>query len=101
MKIFSKYTALQEKNGAFGEIKTVRRDPNLMDNSLLPLSFTQRAGDLVYQRLLEGFEGENFNIPKPCPPQTSLECVSQLTTSQKICIYAFNTLNKLYFWGSL
>jgi hypothetical protein len=99
MKIFSKYAitklALQEKNGAFGEIKTVRRDSNLMDNSLLPLAFTRRAGDLMYQRLLEGFEGENFNVPRPCPPLSSLECVSQLTSSREKLYLCVNTLNKL------
>ena len=72
---------LQEKNGAYGELKTVRRNANFMDNSLLPLAFTRRAGDLIYERLVEGFEGESFNIPRPCPPSSSLECVSVTTSS--------------------
>lgn len=65
----------QEKNGADGELKTVRRDASIMQNSLLPLAFARKAGNHIYQRLLEGFEGENFNVPRPCPPTSDSKCL--------------------------
>lgn len=57
----------EERNGAFGELRTVRRDASVLDNSQLPMAFTKKAGNLIYERLLEGFEGETFKAPRPCP----------------------------------
>lgn len=55
----------QEKIGSDGESRTVRRDERLKDNAALPAAFVNKAGDLLYGKLVDGFEGENFNAPPP------------------------------------
>ncbi|MCO5607380.1 hypothetical protein L7F22_061576 [Adiantum nelumboides] len=65
----------QEKIGASGELRTVRRDANILANSKLPDAFTKSTGNLIYSRLLQGFEGEIFNVPRPCPPESDSTCL--------------------------
>ncbi|KAL2652578.1 hypothetical protein R1flu_020706 [Riccia fluitans] len=65
----------QEKVGANGETRTVRRDASLSDNSKLPTAFIKRAGDLIYQRLVEGFEDQSFNAPSPLPEGSSFDTI--------------------------
>ncbi|KAI5067335.1 hypothetical protein GOP47_0017863 [Adiantum capillus-veneris] len=67
----------QERNGANGELQTVRRDASSLTNSQLPQAFTRRAGNLIYSRLLQGFEGESFNVPRPCPPKSDSTCLAE------------------------
>ncbi|KAG0601759.1 hypothetical protein M758_11G137500 [Ceratodon purpureus] len=55
----------QEKVGSDGESRTVRRDERLKDNATLPAAFINKAGDLLYEKLIDGFEGEVFNAPPP------------------------------------
>ncbi|KAH7387931.1 hypothetical protein KP509_16G049100 [Ceratopteris richardii] len=64
----------QERNGADGELQTVRRNAHIM-NSELPVAFSQRAGNLIYTKLLQGFEGESFNAPRPCPMNSDFTCL--------------------------
>ncbi|KAL3684406.1 hypothetical protein R1sor_002428 [Riccia sorocarpa] len=63
----------QEKIGANGETQVVRRDGNLTDNSKLPMAFIKRAGDVIYQRLVEGFEDQSFNAPSPLAEGSSFD----------------------------
>lgn len=65
----------QEKLGADGDLRTVRRDASIMQNSLLPTAFTEKAGNLIYQRILGGFEGESFDAPGPCAPTADSKCL--------------------------
>lgn len=67
----------QERNGANGELQTVRRDASALANSRLPLAFSRRAGNLIYSRLLQGFEGESFRVPRPCPPMSDSTCLTE------------------------
>ena len=43
----------------------MRRDERLKDNSTLPAAFINKAGDLLYEKLIDGFEGEIFDAPPP------------------------------------
>jgi hypothetical protein len=51
--------------GSDGESRTVRRDERLKDNATLPAAFINKAGDMMYEKLIEGFEGEVFDAPPP------------------------------------
>lgn len=65
----------QERQGAYGELQTIRRDERLKDNGDLPAAFKERVGDKIYQSLLEGFEEKIFDAPPPYPttaPFTSI-----------------------------
>ncbi|KAL4428540.1 hypothetical protein ABPG75_002629 [Micractinium tetrahymenae] len=52
-------------------MKVVRRDLALADNSLLPAGFFERQGERIYRGLVEGFRGEQYGGPPPCPPCAS------------------------------
>ncbi|BBM99349.1 hypothetical protein MPTK1_1g20650 [Marchantia polymorpha subsp. ruderalis] len=67
----------QEKLGASGELQTVRRDASLVDNAKLPTAFIERAGNIIYERLLEGFEDDSFNAPPPLSEDSSFSVVVQ------------------------
>ncbi|KAG6552847.1 hypothetical protein Mapa_005502 [Marchantia paleacea] len=67
----------QEKLGASGELQTVRRDASLVDNAKLPTAFIERAGNIIYKRLLEGFEDVSFNTPPPLSEDSSFSVVVQ------------------------
>lgn len=51
--------------GSEGESRTVRRDERLKDNATLPAAFINKAGDLLYEKLVDGFEDEVFDAPTP------------------------------------
>lgn len=51
--------------GSDGESRTVRRDERLKDNATLPAAFINKAGDLLYEKLVDGFENEVFDAPPP------------------------------------
>ncbi|KAK9807874.1 hypothetical protein WJX72_011848 [[Myrmecia] bisecta] len=53
------------------QTRLVTRDPKLQDNASLPLAVQQKAGDLIYQNLRAGFQGEAFDVPGPCPSGAS------------------------------
>lgn len=56
----------EERSGAEGTVKVIRRDPSLSDNSLLPAVLAQRLGDTIYARLRFGFEDTVFEgCPEP------------------------------------
>lgn len=40
----------------------MRRDEWLKDNVVLLVVFVNKVGDLLYGKLVDGFEGENFNV---------------------------------------
>ena len=59
----------EERSGAEGTTRVVRRDAALSDNKILPAVLAQRVGDLVYARLRFGFEEETFpGVPEPVDP---------------------------------
>jgi hypothetical protein len=66
----------QEKMGSDGERRVVRRDTKLQDNGDLPAAFIDKAGKLLYQQLLDGFEGEVFDAPPPCTSDSDFPSVS-------------------------
>ena len=53
-------SVFEERSGAEGTVRVVRRDATLADNKLLPAVLAQRAGDLVYARMRYGFEEAQF-----------------------------------------
>ena len=56
----------EERSGAEGTVKVIRRDPDLGDNTILPAVFAQRVGDVLYARMRYGFEDERFpGCPEP------------------------------------
>ena len=56
----------EERSGAEGTTKVVRRDPSLADNAILPAVLAQRLGDTIYARLRYGFEDTAFpGCPEP------------------------------------
>ena len=56
----------EERSGAEGTTKVVRRDPSLADNAILPAVLAQRLGDTIYARLRYGFEDTEFpGCPEP------------------------------------
>jgi hypothetical protein len=57
----------EERTGAEGERKVVRRDARLADNSLLPEAYALRMGDRLFASLRDGFEEESFGGPPACP----------------------------------
>ena len=59
-------SVFEERSGAEGTVKVVRRDPNIADNALLPAVLAQRLGDTIYARLRYGFEETTFpGCPEP------------------------------------
>ena len=58
-------SVFEERSGAEGTTKVIRRDANLSDNKLLPAVLAQRLGDTVYARMRYGFEGTDFDVPEP------------------------------------
>jgi hypothetical protein len=59
-------SVFEERSGAEGTVKVVRRDPNIADNALLPAVLAQRLGDTIYARLRYGFEDTTFpGCPEP------------------------------------
>lgn len=56
----------EERSGAEGTVRVIRRDPALSDNKLLPAVLAQRLGDTIYARLRYGFEDTAFGAPEPC-----------------------------------
>lgn len=65
----------EEKMGSDGERRVVRRDTKLQDNGDLPAAFIDKAGKLLYQQLLDGFEGEVFDAPPPCTSDSDFSSV--------------------------
>lgn len=57
-------------------VRTIRRDAAYADNTKLPERFRARAGELIYARLAEGFEGETFRLPSPCHAHSFAEEVA-------------------------
>ena len=56
----------EERAGAEGTTRVVRRDPSLADNAILPAVLAQRLGDTIYARLRYGFEDTAFpGCPEP------------------------------------
>ena len=59
-------SVFEERSGAEGTTKVVRRDPSLADNAILPAVLAQRLGDTIYARLRYGFEDTEFpGCPEP------------------------------------
>jgi len=59
-----------------GRARLVRRPVGLEDDARVPAFVQGRAADLVYARLRDGFEGEEFaGVPAPLPPGAPLEDV--------------------------
>ena len=54
----------EERAGAEGTTRVVRRDPSLADNAILPAVLAQRLGDTIYARLRYGFEDTAFGVPR-------------------------------------
>ena len=63
-------SVFEERSGAEGISKVVRRDPSIADNAILPAVLAQRLGDTIYARLRYGFEDTTF---PGCPEPASLE----------------------------
>jgi hypothetical protein len=64
----------QETIDAEGTVRTVRRDPALKDNALLPEAFGRAVGDAIFTGLRDGFEEEQFGGPQACAPGAGFEC---------------------------
>jgi hypothetical protein len=58
-------SVFEERSGAEGTTKVVRRDATLSDNKVLPAVLAQRLGDTIYARVRYGFEGTDFDAPEP------------------------------------
>jgi len=65
-------SVFEERVGAEGASRIVRRDASLRDNDLLPEAIAERCGKKIYERLVNGFDrGEDFDVayfpgaPKP------------------------------------
>ena len=58
-------SVFEERSGAEGTTKVVRRDATLSDNKVLPAVLAQRLGDTIYARVRYGFEGTGFDAPEP------------------------------------
>jgi len=58
-------SVFEERSGAEGTVKVIRRDPALSDNAILPAILAQRLGDTIYARLRYGFEDTEFHAPAP------------------------------------
>ena len=71
-------SVFEERSGAEGTSKVIRRDPSLSDNKILPAVLAQRLGDTIYARLRYGFEDEDFvGMPEPCPRSSGdIDCVA-------------------------
>jgi hypothetical protein len=67
---------MQEKLGAGGLLKTVRRNPAFRDNASLPSAFKDIVGKAIYTGLVNGFEEVEFGGPVPCEAGASFDCVS-------------------------
>ncbi|KAI7836094.1 hypothetical protein COHA_010022 [Chlorella ohadii] len=69
-KGLQEFEEYSEETEAMG---TVRRDPSLADNALLPGVFFEREGDRLYHGLVEGFRGVQYGGPAPAKPGASME----------------------------
>ena len=58
-------SVFEERSGAEGTTKVVRRDATLSDNKVLPAVLAQRLGDTIYARVRYGLEGTDFDAPEP------------------------------------
>ena len=65
-------SVFEERVGAEGTPRIVRRDESLRDNDALPEAIAERCGKKIYERLVNGFDrGEDFQVeyfpgaPKP------------------------------------
>eukprot|EP00850_Spirogloea_muscicola_P008293 SM000044S15940 [mRNA] locus=s44:172031:173858:+ [translate_table: standard] len=65
----------QERTGSTGEMRTVIRDERFHDNASLPKAFEHQAGSRIYTSLVEGFEGNVFGAPMPCPSGANIDYV--------------------------
>lgn len=60
----------------------MRRDQQFKDNASLPPAFNIKAGDLIYSRLVSGFEGQEFDAPPACDAASSFTSVTNQPTSR-------------------